>query len=101
MNGQLTIIESQPVGVPKEKIPECTFSIRRLTVSEYQWMTDVGILSENDRVELIDGVLVKMAAQKSRHSAVLRKLVAPFSQLVSDQSALFKCSDRNYTRRLY
>ncbi len=40
---------------------------RRFTVSEYHAMVDAGILNEDDRVELLDGVIINMAALGSRH----------------------------------
>ena len=40
---------------------------RLLTVHEYHRMGEVGILHEDDRVELIDGVLIQMAAIGTRH----------------------------------
>ena len=90
MNGQLIIIESQALSVPKEQSPECALSIRRLTVSEYEWMTDAGILSEDDRVELIDGVLVQMPAEKSRHSAVTSQIAEPFYPIVLVKEAMLR-----------
>ena len=35
---------------------------RRFTVHEYHRMAEAGILHEDDRVELIDGELIEMAA---------------------------------------
>jgi Uma2 family endonuclease len=42
---------------------------RRFTADEYQRMGQVGILSEDDRVELIDGEVVAMTPIGSRHNA--------------------------------
>ncbi len=41
--------------------------IRRFTVTEYLAMAQAGILTEDDRVELIDGVVTDMAPVASRH----------------------------------
>jgi hypothetical protein len=38
---------------------------RRFTVDEYYAMADAGILTEDDRVELIEGEIVQMASPKS------------------------------------
>ena len=46
---------------------------RRFTVDEYHWMARVGILREDDRVELIDGEIVEMAPIGPEHvGAVIR-----------------------------
>ena len=44
-------------------------SRRRFTADDYQRMGQVGILSEDDRVELIDGEVVAMTPIGARHNA--------------------------------
>ena len=46
----------------------CALPIRRLTVAEYHQMGEAGILSEDDRVELIDGVLINSRPGKGRYA---------------------------------
>jgi Uma2 family endonuclease len=46
----------------------------RFTVSEYYRMVDAGILTEDDRVELIDGEIVDMAATGPRHAACVTRV---------------------------
>ena len=44
-------------------------SKKRFTADEYQQMGQVGILSEDDRVELIDGEIIAMTPIGPRHCA--------------------------------
>ncbi len=48
--------------------------LRRFTVEEYHRLAEAGILTEDDRVELIEGELVKMSPIGSRHAACVRRL---------------------------
>lgn len=47
---------------------------RWFTVSEYNRMTEAGILTEDDRVELIEGEIVEMRPIGSRHAASVNRL---------------------------
>ncbi len=47
---------------------------RRFTVHDYHRMAEAGILHEDDRVELIEGELVEMAAIGSRHFTCVNTL---------------------------
>jgi Uma2 family endonuclease len=49
-----------------------------LTVDKYHRMIDAGILGEDDRVELLEGVLVEMSPQGHRHA----KFISRFTALV-------------------
>jgi hypothetical protein len=53
--------------------------MRRLfTVDEYYQMAEAGILSEDDRVELIEGEIVKMSPISARHAAAVDRLTQLF-----------------------
>ncbi len=58
---------------------------RLLTVDEYQKMGEVGILTPDDRVELINGEIIKMSPFKSKHTSVVKKITALLYRLVADQ----------------
>jgi Uma2 family endonuclease len=45
--------------------------VRRWTRQEYERMTDAGVLTENDRVELIGGEILTVPPQKSRHATAV------------------------------
>ena len=51
-----------------------TITKRRFSVKEYYLMAEAGILSPRDRVELIDGEIVQMAAISSRHAGCVTYL---------------------------
>lgn len=58
---------------------------RLFTVEEFHRMTDVGILTESDRVELIEGEILQMAAIGTRHASCVRRLIRLFSEQLSDR----------------
>ena len=62
--------------------------LRRFTVAEYYAMAEAGILTEDDRVELIDGVIVEMAALGSRHGGCVNLYTRWLSRLVGDRAIL-------------
>lgn len=57
---------------------------RRFTVHEYHQMGQVGILTEDDRVELIDGEIVAMTPIGRRHAACVNRLNRLFGQRFAD-----------------
>ena len=61
---------------------------RLFTVKEYHLMTEVGILSEGDRVELIEGEIVKRAAIGTRHASSVKRLTRRFSLIPKDRATL-------------
>ena len=53
---------------------ETEASKKLFTVDDYYKMLDAGILSEDDRVELIEGEIIQMSSMGSRHAAVVTRL---------------------------
>ena len=58
----------------------------RFTVDDYHRMAQAGILSEDDRVELIEGEIVMMSPIGSRHAACVRRLLHLFVHGVGDKA---------------
>src|SRR5262245_50112121 len=59
-------------------------SKRLFTVHEYHRMVDAGILSEDDRVELIRGEIIAMSPIGPRHSAAVLRATQSLVRLVGD-----------------
>ena len=55
---------------------------RWFTVGEYNRMAETGILSEDDRVELIEGEIVERSPVGSRHAACVKRLNTLLSRQV-------------------
>src|SRR5438128_3370052 len=70
------------------------FPVRRFTVDEYHRMIQAGVLTENDRVELLEGWIVPKMPHNPPHdgtiSLVLRRLCTslPDDWIVRAQSAI-------------
>jgi Uma2 family endonuclease len=53
---------------------------RRLTVKDFHRMAETGILGENERVELIDGELIKMPPIGPRHADIVNYITRNFAR---------------------
>ncbi len=61
--------------------------IKRLfTVSEYHSLADAGILTEDDRVELIEGEIFQMAAIGNRHAGCVNRLNRLLGRAAGDRA---------------
>lgn len=63
-----------------------TRTLRRFTVGEYERMVDVGILTEEDRVELVGGEIVDISPIGSRHAAQVRLLAGVLQRVAGDRA---------------
>jgi Uma2 family endonuclease len=61
---------------------------RLFTIEEYHRMAEAGILHEDDRVELIEGKLIQMAAIGSRHAACVKRLIKLLVREVGDSGVV-------------
>jgi Uma2 family endonuclease len=62
---------------------------RRFTVDEYHRMGEVGILTRDDRVELIDGEIVEMTPIGPRHAFRVATLDRRFQTLLGDRAVVW------------
>lgn len=58
---------------------------RRLRVSEYHRMIDAGVFHEDERLELLAGVLVRMSPHGSQHARVIQRLNHLLVRVVGDE----------------
>src|SRR5438034_1622223 len=77
-----------------------TLTRRLFTVDDYHRMTDAGILLEDDRVELIEGELIEMAAIGNRHNAAVDRLTELFVERLQRRAIVrvqgsVRLNDRN------
>jgi Uma2 family endonuclease len=61
---------------------------RLFTVSEYYRMYTTGILSEDERVELLKGEIIQMTPIGSQHAACVNRLNSLFASLATAQKAV-------------
>lgn len=57
---------------------------RKFTVDEYMQMVEIGVLGKEDRVELVDGVVVEMAPVGRPHELRVNRLVRLFIHAVPE-----------------
>ena len=57
----------------------------RFTVDEYERMAEVGVLTQCDRVELLDGEIVEMTPIGNRHASVVARVSSVFSKRLGDR----------------
>jgi Uma2 family endonuclease len=58
---------------------------RLLTTEEYQQMAEMGILTQEDKVELIEGQIVEMSPIGSQHATYVNKITALFIRLLPEE----------------
>jgi Uma2 family endonuclease len=63
-------------------------TLKRFTIEEYHRLTELGFFHEDDRIELIQGQLIHMAAKGTAHEACNRKLLRELPRLLGNRATL-------------
>jgi len=61
---------------------------RKFTVEQFHKMSEIGVISENERVELIRGEIIEMAAIGVRHASCVNRLVNLLIKLLEENIIL-------------
>ncbi len=67
---------------------EAELERRTISTEEYHKMWEVGILGEEERVELIQGEIVNMSPIGSKHAACVKRINALFSSMIGDKAII-------------
>ncbi len=62
--------------------------VRLWTVEDYYRMAEAGILEPDERVELIEGQIIRMAAKGTAHEASIRRTARLFQNLLVGQASV-------------
>ncbi len=81
----MAIKQAAPYGEPGTLVEPRR---RPFSVDEYYRMADSGILTDDDRVELIEGEIVQMTPIGSRHAACVKKLIKVFTNMIGGEEIL-------------
>ncbi len=57
---------------------------RRFTIDEYHQMAQAGILTDDDRVELVNGEIIEMSPISPNHAGAVNRISRLFNQKVDD-----------------
>jgi Uma2 family endonuclease len=61
---------------------------KRFTLEEYHKLTEIGFFHEDDRIELIRGEIIEMAAKGTAHETCISKLLRELVRLLGDAATL-------------
>ena len=68
------------------QVTQLPYTRRRFTVAEYDRLAEAGILTEDDRVELIDGEIIGMSPIGRWHASTVVRLTAIFVRVAGDSA---------------
>ena len=85
--GGVTRFLSEMLGLPESE-DDC---IRKYTVAEYHVMGEKGILTPDERVELIDGEIVLMPPKSPPHASVVNRITQLLIRSIGADEAMVWC----------
>ena len=62
--------------------------VHKFTVHDYYKMAEIGILTEDSRVELIEGEIIDMVPIGSKHASMVTKLTRILTKMVGDSAII-------------
>ena len=69
-----------------------TTNAKRFTIEEYHRLAELGFFHEDDRIELIRGEIIQMAAKGTPHTTCCRNLLRELAELLAGLAEL-QCQD--------
>jgi Uma2 family endonuclease len=76
---------------PPATLPPVEPQPKRFTLEEYAELTKIGFFKEDDRIELIRGELIEMAAKGTKHTVCCQRLLKVLPRLLDD--SFLRCQD--------
>ncbi|MEG4858913.1 Uma2 family endonuclease [Microcoleus sp. K1-B6] len=71
---------------------EAPFTLRKWTVKEYHKLGEIGIFHPEERVELIEGNIIKISAKGTLHAAATRRTASLLHNLLGNQAPVYNKS---------
>ena len=71
---------------------EAAFTLRKWTVKEYHKLGEIGIFNPEERLELIEGDIIKISAKGTVHAAATRRTATLLHNLLGNQAAVYNKS---------
>ncbi|MEG4505105.1 Uma2 family endonuclease [Microcoleus sp. F6_B4] len=68
---------------------EAAFTLRKWTVKEYHKLGEMGFFHPEERVELIEGNIIKMSAKGTAHTSATRRTASVLHNLLGNQAAVY------------
>ena len=63
-------------------------SVKQFSLAEYHRLTEIGFFSEDDRIELIGGQIIQMAAKGTAHEVCITRLNRELLKLLGERATL-------------